>query len=78
MAQHLQVALLKNDLNEARGGNWIVDIKELQNQVMKFDKDNMNLQEENNKLKMNIIDLNETVQVQFLLYFSILIIFFRL
>lgn len=69
VAQHLQVALLKNDLNEARGGGWIVDMKELQSQVMKFDKENIVLQEENNKLKMNVIELNEVVQVYFFFNF---------
>jgi cell division protein FtsB len=63
MAQHLQVALLKNDLAESKGGAWMVDMKELQTQIMQFDRENMNLQKENNKLKMNVIDLNESIQV---------------
>ena len=31
---------------------------------MKFDKENISLQKENNKLKLDIIDLNETIQVR--------------
>ena len=64
MAQQMQCVVLKNELIDAGGGKWLIDPKELQQQIKRFDKENLSLQKENDTLKINIIDLNQRISVR--------------
>lgn len=65
VSQTMQVCMLKNDLHQAKGGNWSgFDFDSIKKQIMIIDEKNARLENENNMLKINILDLNDYIVVR--------------
>lgn len=65
ITQNIQTALLRKDLNKATGGEYLIDPKELQRQIINYETKISSYESDNQHLRSIIFDVSERLKVEF-------------